>query len=174
MKRLITIFLTLALMVGFVVFGNAKTTQTTSNQSTPFYLSIFEQATNGNYTLTNSFTYPWKLKSISYWLPTPLTNTFTFSILREQETVLYSGDTITTNSFGFIETNTYHSVTGTVVSLVTNSLVSALVTTNVNNVMLAEFNSDYPADVYIFGGDKVVLTWSYTTAPVSFIVNGSR
>jgi len=124
------------------------------------YVSITKHISTGSLVFTNPVSFGWRPVSIEYFPDATVTNVFTFQRVRNLKQNQYQGNVVTTNAAGRIETNYMYVVTNTVVVPLTNSFSKT--TTNDTGVLLSE-ETDFPAYLYVRGGDVITLTSSGDT-----------
>jgi len=176
MRKCILICSLFALLV--VVIGSHSDdseTESTANQTTPYYITHSKTlaAGVGSYTITNNLAFPWRLGSVIIDMPAGITNRTTMAFTRSIDVIQYKGNEVVTNDFGFIETNVYHTVTNTATTTWTNTLMTGAILTN-NTTEIYQAGDDFADYVFFLEPSELTVTVSYTNAASHIIINGLR
>lgn len=161
--------LLICLLVGYVHAEVDMISTSHGDQTTDYYFTYVKQVDNGSWTYTNDFKYAWKLGDVAFTLSTPLTNEFKITHYRVWSTNQYSGDTVSTNVFGDVETNSFLSITNTSTWIVTNEIYSV---TETNLTGGAHIYSDLP-EIYILKNDRLLFEFTPTNK-FHFLLDAKR
>ena len=140
-----------------------------------YYFTITDESSGvdtNTYSMVTNLVHPYRIGSITFRLPASITNTFQINHIRRLRVDQSPDDTITTNHMGRIETNVWHATTNTFFLSWSNTPVFTASSTNIQQVTYD--TDDLPKEWYFLGQDTVTLSWSYTNAPIPFILHGTR
>jgi len=120
--RKLAIFV-ISLLVSYSVFADTEIRNWAVKLAPgELYFQEWVLVTGGSYSITNDTTYMWYPSKIETWYTSSTTSTqsvdYVFKHVNEQ---IYTNQVVT-NEFGNIQTNWYHSITGSVNTYVTNTI----------------------------------------------------
>jgi len=142
-----------ALLLAVGAYGESE-----ANNTTHFYGFADRYVSGTNCIITNDVDYAWKPGSVSFYVTNQaLANVFTTERVHyTDETHQYLGEVLVTNSFGFIETNVYHTITNSYRVTMTNVPFST--TTNLQHNFYDQ--DDLGDNFYIQPGDLYIMRFS--------------